>query len=345
MDLEAARALKAEVAEQVVRPVVAEVRSRRTYDVPACSLERVTGVEAGIALGIAAGTRPGDYRLAVRVQRRALEVEAQLREGIDAATRREADFRYIGRVAKDSLRAAAPAPWHQSRQRPLLIGVSVGHVSVTAGTLGAFVLHRATGRQAILSNNHVLANENAADLGDAILQPGAYDGGAPDRDRIGSLLDFVPLETGADNLVDAAVAGLDDGIGFDARTLTGIGALGGLRTELLEPGTRVAKVGRTTGTTQGVVTAIELDQVVVTYERGDLSFDRQIEIEGLTGLPFSAGGDSGSLIVDGNGMACGLLFAGSDQGGAQGRGLTYANELAPALERLDLDLASGPLIA
>jgi hypothetical protein len=120
--------------------------------------------------------------------------------------------------------------------------------------------------------------------------------------------------------------------------LTGLGELLGLREEPIEPGMAVAKVGRTTGLRRGVVTAVELDDVVVEFDRGNLSFDRQIEIEGVGDHAFSAGGDSGSLIVDGDGFACGLLFAGSDQGGTNGKGLTNANDLALVLDELGLEL-------
>ena len=34
----------------------------------------------------------------------------------------------------------------------------------------------------------------------------------------------------------------------------------------------------------------------------------------------------------------GLLFAGSDMGGRNGKGLTYANPIAPVLEALKLEL-------
>src|SRR5438552_13639783 len=117
------------------------------------------------------------------------------------------------------------------RIRPAPGGVSVGHFQVTAGTLG--VLARRSGRPVILSNNHVLANQNAARVGDPILQPGPADGGRL-QDTIARLVDFVPIQfherrlgplgrllaalfawaglgvkrlpTGQVNLVDAAVA-------------------------------------------------------------------------------------------------------------------------------------------
>ena len=66
----------------------------------------------------------------------------------------------------------------------------------------------------------------------------------------------------------------------------------------VDEGTPVAKLGRTTGLTRGRVTAFELDDLVVAYDTGNLSFDQVIEIEGAGTQPFSDGGDSGSLIVN-----------------------------------------------
>src|SRR3989442_4590563 len=77
------------------------------------------------------------------------------------------------------------------RTRPAPGGVSIGHVQITAGTLG--VLARRNGRPVILSNNHVLANQNAGRVGDPILQPGSADGGRL-QDTIARLVDFVPIQ-------------------------------------------------------------------------------------------------------------------------------------------------------
>jgi hypothetical protein len=80
-----------------------------------------------------------------------------------------------------------------------------------------------------------------------------------------------------------------------------------------------------------------LDNVTVEFDIGVLRFDNQIEIEGDS--PFSDGGDSGSLIVGADRRAVALLFAGSDQGGASGQGLTYANPIHTVLEELKIELA------
>ncbi|MGD9509251.1 MAG: hypothetical protein AB7I59_07355 [Geminicoccaceae bacterium] len=338
MRLESVRALKQEVAVELVGPAVASAFALGRAGVAAGTARTRTGPERAVALGIAAGARKGQYRLAVRIQRHELrpETDGELHDRLRRLCRGGLDVRYVGRLFKQ---AGPEAPWQQRRHRPLRIGTSVGHVAVTAGTLGSFALHRATGETVILSANHVLANENRAKTGQAILQPGRFDGGRRARDRVGALLAFVPLQRQA-NGVDAAVAAIAAGIEAEVRTIEGLGPIAGIAEEPLEPGDMVAKLGRTTGLTRGRVTAVELDEVVITYETGNLSFDHQIEIEGEAGAPFSRGGDSGALVVDSRLRAAALLFAGGDQGGSQGQGLTYASPIGPVYEALDLALAT-----
>ena len=73
----------------------------------------------------------------------------------------------------------------------------------------------------------------------------------------------------------------------------------------------VHKFGRTTSYRVGRVTSTNTD-VVVQYETGLFKFSSQIIIQGLNGQPFSAAGDSGSLILErATNKAVGLLFAGS----------------------------------
>lgn len=82
----------------------------------------------------------------------------------------------------------------RERFRPRVpAGVSVGHVQVTAGTLGALVRDNNTGERFILSNNHVLANSNDARVGDPILQPAELDGGDEPQDIVAYLERFIPL--------------------------------------------------------------------------------------------------------------------------------------------------------
>lgn len=140
------------------------------------------------------------------------------------------------------------------------------------------------------------------------------------------------------NTVDCAVATLDGGISSDSKNLDLLGQLSGVRTSPVDVGDVVAKIGRTTGVTHGTVTAIELDNVTVGYDSGNATFNGQIEIEGTGLQPFSRGGDSGSLIIDQNNLAAALLFAGTDTGGANGMGLTYANPIELVLQALGITL-------
>lgn len=65
--------------------------------------------------------------------------------------------------------------------------------SITAGTLGAWVKRGTSELYHILSNAHVLSNTNSGAAGDAILQPGKYDGGQVGADTIATLTAFVKI--------------------------------------------------------------------------------------------------------------------------------------------------------
>ena len=204
---------------------------------------------------------------------------------------------------------------HQGRcSRPVPLGVSTGHPAITAGTIGCRVKD-ASGKVYALSNNHVYADEGGAKIGDNVLQPGPYDGGINPGDAIGTLFSFVPIQcycsTCPVNNIDAAIAlsstgnlgrsTLSDGYGTPRSTI--------LSTPTVNK--RVKKYGRTTGLTKGKIYAINAT-VDVQYDTCVARFIKQIVITPGT---FSAGGDSGSLIVVNGGSddrkPVGLLFAGS----------------------------------
>lgn len=332
MKLDSVRELKAAL-ETTILASLTEPPRLRALGVPAGPMAVHDAPSRTLALGVVPG-RGKSYRLAVRLQRRALEGSDTV-EAIRRKARGEIDVRYIGRVTK---RAGADAiPWFQGRSRPLRIGVSIGHHKITAGTLGAFVRAGSDSAPLILSNNHVLANENRARKGDTILQPGHFDQGATPGDAVGTLTSFVRLKRSGKNLLDCASASLASDIEFDPSGLD-IGRLTGVGDVLLREGEIVRKIGRTTGVTRGRISAIEMDNVLIDYDLGTLRFDQQIEIEGADDSAFSAGGDSGALVIDEAGRAVALLFAGGDQGGSNGQGLTYANPLRPVLESLKVEL-------
>lgn len=247
------------------------------------------------------------------------------------------------------------------RWRPAPGGVSIGHYQITAGTLGSVVRDAATGERLILSNNHVLANSNAAGLGDAILQPGPTDGGNADSDTIATLERFIPLlfikepsdcgvaqwvadaanfvarllgsrsklvvvreDPTAVNQVDAALARpVADSDLLDE--ILDIGEVSGTVEPTLGMGVR--KSGRTTAFTSGQITVLEAT-IDVNYGGG-----RTARFEGqIVSGPMSQGGDSGSLLVAGDSLqAVGLLYAGSNQA-------TIFNPIREVMAALSIEL-------
>lgn len=224
------------------------------------------------------------------------------------------------------------------RLRPAPGGVSIGHRGITAGTLGCLV--QKDGQKFILSNNHVLANSNQAQIGDPILQPGPYDGGTYPADHIAALADFVPINiiglpsecpaaTGIagglnalaklvgsrvrmqainrqapENLVDAAIARPLNPEDVTEEILQ-IGTIAGMAAG--ELGMAVKKSGRTTGLTTGVIEQVDVS-VNVQYGQGQIAMFTDQLMAGA----MSQGGDSGSAVLDDNNRIVGLLFAGSD---------------------------------
>jgi hypothetical protein len=269
------------------------------------------------------------------------EVDVRLIGRIDkrAKSRRVPSLRQARRVPPRASRASLP--WYQLDARPLLIGASIGHVNITAGTTGAFV--RRGKAVHVLSNNHVLANEDQARTNDWILQRAPYDGGRQPAQRVARLKQRVRLKLTGTNFVDCAIAAIQPRIDYDAGRLRQLvdntdRQLAGVAPELVDAGGFVYKVGRTTGPTKGKITAFDLDNIVVGYDSGNLRFDNQIEIEGTGRSSFSDGGDSGSLIVNESMEAVALLFAGGDQGGSNGLGLTFANPIQRVLSDLKATL-------
>ena len=330
MELASARELKASLVDSVLTPLAENLSRRAAFGTPTRPMAAALSQPAeALALGIApAGRR--QFQLAVRVQQRSMLGSREL-DLIRRRAKNEVEVRYVGRAVKRAV------PWHQQRHRPLRIGTSIGHFRITAGTLGCFVRRRGEEDPLILSNNHVLANENRGRRGDAVLQPGALDDGRKPQDAVGALADFVKLKKRGANLVDCALASVEHGIEFNHRNVRGLGNIAGLGDVAVDEGDAVAKVGRTTGKTTGRVTAFELDRLVVEFDIGLLRFDNQIEIDGEDEM-FSDGGDSGSLILDAGRRAVALLFAGTETGGSEGTGLTYANPLPAVLDALGAEL-------
>src|SRR5262249_2901655 len=107
------------------------------------------------------------------------------------------------------------------------------------------------------------------------------------------------------NLVDAALARPSHSRNMTASI---IGAIMPQGVDQARVGTTVIKAGRTTQVTVGTVIAVNATVVVGYGSAGNGLFRHQI----LTTV-MAAGGDSGSLLMDRNLKAVGLLFAGSSR--------------------------------
>lgn len=198
----------------------------------------------------------------------------------------------------------------RNRQRPIIGGASCGHYKVTAGTMGCWFLDRDNDIVG-LSNNHVLAWENLAkDLSAGptkahiAFQPGLYDDRNWRENKVGQLKSYRKLaKTG--NVEDSAIA-LPYNNSSILPDIHQIGAPVGWN-DNPKVGDKLQKSGRTTGYTTGKVVATD-GVVDVQYSRrlGVLRFRDQILASAM-----SAGGDSGSCVLDMNNNVVGLLFAGS----------------------------------
>lgn len=255
-------------------------------------------------------------------------------EAVSRADKLPAKIRGIPTDVVETGRLFAQVPIAQQRLRPAKGGCSVGFQAtsfVMAGTLGCLVTDGTS--RFILSNNHVLANENALPLKSPIFQPGLLDGGVAPADRIARLERFVRIrKLPADNHVDAAIAVLDSPRIASPLILPNVGALGSATPVPATIGMLVHKHGRTTGYTRGHVIDVSAD-VNITYDFGAARFVDQMVIVGDAGS-FSAAGDSGSLIVRRTGSrATGLLFAGSASH-------TIANHIAEVLKALGVALVA-----
>ena len=252
-----------------------------------------------------------------------------------------------------------------SRVRPIQPGISIGHEQGTAGTLGCIV--KRNDQLFLLSNNHVFAILNAASPGDVILQPGPADGGTS-QDAVGELVGYATIQfldnsaipipepstqpqgcatllarllgtnqspqtgltpqqpvSNSENRVDAAIARILPGTPLDPT----LAELGDVPTGVAEPrlGMQVFKSGRTTGVTQGLVTQVDVT-VEVDYGSKKARYVNQI----MT-TPFTQRGDSGSLMINSQRQAVGLIFSGSDL-------VSIANPMRFVLAALRVDLAT-----
>jgi hypothetical protein len=217
---------------------------------------------------------------------------------------------------------------HQIRN--MHFGVSGGNVNdisrafCCSGTLGSLLTDGTN--QYVLSNNHVLARTDQAVAGEDISQPGLIDNNCRAATIVADFAVAAPLGSN----VDAAIAQLRTGAMDSTGYIEDIGVPGAP----INPAVNlsVAKSGRTTGFTTGQIGSVNTSLVVQyqpscgTGKKFTVSYTNQVVINSST---FSAGGDSGSLIVtnDTSHSPVALLYAGSNS-------TTIGNPIGEVLTKL-----------
>lgn len=313
---EAERADAIERAEEINETArIAEVQDK--HEAELLSFDNVVGVAP--SLKVSKGEPTGEWSLTVLVEEKLPKTkvakDSLVPDTVDGVV---TDVVEVGKLEALTFNA---------RVRPALPGYSIGHKDITAGTFGCLVRdirrcccgyekdyccshpkQECAGDYLILSNNHVLANTNQAQPGDLILQPGPFDGGVFPADGCATLERFEPIQLSqfssprGYNLVDAAVARP-----HHSREVTAsiIGQIMPRGIDQALTGSLVIKAGRTTQITRGRVLSTNAT-VIVGYGIGFGQFRHQIITTAM-----AAGGDSGSLLMDSNLSAIGLLYAGS----------------------------------
>lgn len=201
----------------------------------------------------------------------------------------------------------------KGRIRPLVGGYSIG-TETESGTAGLIVSRVGFPRSRfILSNNHVLVNDNSCRISPTI-QPGGADGGTIKRDLIGHMDRFVKLNKRKVNYLDAATSKpLRRNLLKPSYAVFGT-VPGHIRTYRV--GDRFKKVGRTSGVVTGIVDSIHTDIQVGYGDYGNLgtiTFKNQSVIRGKR--PVSLPGDSGSVwLTRSDNQAAAVNFAGSNDG-------------------------------
>ncbi len=251
------------------------------------------------------------------------------------------------------IKAQSESEVYKEKTRPLKGGVSFGLQNGPSGTLGVSL--ESENKFYLLSNNHVIADTNDAQIGSDLIQPASAD--SERRNYCGELERYVKIDFKENRL---SKPGLFSKLCQFFKSLFGGGssnskikeselkynqvdcALGELRScstkinEVLkvgkikgirkpELGMPVRKVGRTSGVTEG-----QIVQMDATIEVG-FSFGRKAMFEDqIITTPLSSPGDSGSVVLDEDNYLVGLLFSGSEK-------VTILNPIGLVFDNLNID--------
>jgi endonuclease G, mitochondrial len=246
----------------------------------------VTAVDLGIKLVNSETDADAGYSVRIHVR------DKQERRNVPRAQRIPARFEglrtdviqaeYIEHLAS----AVTACSDRKLRQDTLQPGISIGHISGSAGTLGMLVrgARDDVDNVYLLSADHVLADTGNPSAGDPIIQPGREDGG--------DIADVVAGLTRRSLIYDAAIARyVDDG----RRTITNQVAqtsdvIDGF--DFPEMGSVLMKAGAVSCVTQAEVTGIGL------FEGLGPGYHLKPVANDIESGPIATGGDSGAVWYD-----------------------------------------------
>jgi hypothetical protein len=347
MDLDNAKQLKEQLLSEMYPDAPGGARGLRQQALP------VRGQPAQqLSIGYSLISNQ-DYQLELRLKRRrgpaydaAQKAKAKAEKEVNIAFVESLHVPSGSELIQAAARTAKVASF-SGRRRPLHIGLSIGHGNGGPGSLGAFV-QTSDGKDAVLSNCHVLAPVGKAKRGDPIYQPGRE----PQQNLlldnvIATLTNSTAFSNVGSNYLDGAYAILEEGHDAQGNIVPeGCGNAATRRItsvidydELL-PRQLVAKVGRTSGYTTGIVSSFGLDDIVIEVPNvGNTRFDNLLEISWDLDKRFSDEGDSGGLVFTAHSFAAvGLHFAGGVLSvNGKKMGFSYSCNLQYLLKIFDLE--------
>lgn len=219
----------------------------------------------------------------------------------------------------------------KEKKLPMQFGYSLGNAHVKDVGSSACLVKDKCGNLYILSTNHVLSYFDRLPVGTPILHPGVNDGGKYPDDLIAILSKKIPIISSPNddkfiNHVDCAIAKVINP-NLVSKEIAFLGKVTGVSDAKLN--LNIKKVGRTTELTTGIIT--ELDAILTLEDSfgNDTIFHNQI----ITTF-MSSKGDSGSLVLDNNNNAIGLLFG-------NGESISMVNPIKSVLTALDVSIVTS----